>query len=212
MREYYALASVLAGLTACTTSFTRNSQSTNTIVAVEENQATAPAAAAPAASASRVSQYDLDGTQEVAIDDDPQLPQGDAPRTLSAWFKTSATDGAHVIANWGTPNVGERFGLLLDNGRVKLVGEFQDIMTASTFADGAWHHAAATFDGKYAVLYVDGAPAVSGFLALDTVGDRLVVGNAPRDHASEYWQGEIADVAIYDRVLDGGEVASLAKI
>jgi len=201
MRKFTVLAGVLAGCT--TTSFTRSSQST--IVAVEANATPEAAAATP------VAEYQLDGTQEVA-ENDAQLPQGAAPRTLSARFKTSDTGGAHVIANWGTPTVGERFGLLLDNGRVKLVGEFQDIMTASTFADGAWHHAAATFDGKYAVLYVDGTQAVSCFLALDTVGDRLVVGNAPRDHASEYWRGELADIAIYDRVLDDREVASLASL
>ena len=158
----------------------------------------------------RAADFSFNGVDEFAANN-PNLPLGSEPRTLTAWFRTSARDGAHVIANWGTPNVGQRFGLLVDGGRVKLVGEFQDIMTTDVFADGRWHHAAATYDGSTAVLYVDGKPEVSGRLQLDTRGDRLVVGNAPSAHSPEYWIGEIDDVAVHDRVLAPRDIAVLAE-
>jgi hypothetical protein len=159
---------------------------------------------------SRAADFTFDGVDEFAAIQ-PSLPRGSEPRTLTAWFRTSVRDGAHVIANWGTPNVGQRFGLLVDAGRVKLVGEFQDIMTTNTFADGRWHHAAATFDGSYAIVYLDGRPEVSGHLQLDTRGDRFVVGNAPIAHSPEYWIGEIDEVAVYDRVLEADAIAALAR-
>lgn len=159
---------------------------------------------------SRSADFVFHGSGEYAVHE-PGLPRGAEPRTLSAWFRTTARDGAHVVANWGTPQLGQRFGILLDGGRVKLVGESQDIMTSHEFADGRWHHAVATFDGSYAVVYVDGRPEVSGHLRLDTRGDRLVVGNAPIAHAPEPWFGEIDGVTIHHRVLAAGEIAGLAR-
>jgi hypothetical protein len=156
--------------------------------------------------------FSFNGVDEEYAMHDPSLPTGAQPRTLTAWFRTTAGDGAHVIANWGTPRLGQRFGLLVDAGRVKLVGESQDIMTSATFADGRWHHAAATFDGSYAVVYIDGKPEVSARLQLDTRGDRFVVGNAPIAHGPERWLGEIDGVAVYRRALGGDEVAKLARL
>jgi sialidase-1 len=159
-----------------------------------------------------VADFRFNGIDQQYVFDGPTLPLGAQPRTLSAWFRTSETGGAHVIANWGTPQLGQRFGLLVDAGRVKLVGEFQDIMTTSTFADGQWHHAAATFDGSYAVVYVDGRPQVSGQLKLDTRGDILVIGNAMPPHSPEWWNGEIDQVTVFPRALEGTEIAGLAGL
>jgi hypothetical protein len=85
-------------------------------------------------------------------------------------------------------------------------------MTADAFADGAWHHAAATFDGNTAVLYVDGKVQAYAMLQLDTEGNRFVIGNAVADHAPEFWAGEIDQVHVYPRVLDGTEIGRLATL
>lgn len=181
-----------------------------TIVRTEVVYGGGPDATQPEAAPSTVMHFD--GAGAGIAWDNPELPQGDAPRTLSAWFRTSDAQGAHVIANWGTAQVGQRFGILMDNGRIKLVGEFQDIMTATTYADGAWHHAAAVFStGGASELYVDGKVVVSGFLQLDTEGQRLVIGNAPADHAPELWNGDIDRVQVFPRAMASAEIGQLVN-
>jgi hypothetical protein len=214
------LPALFIGLCSCAATVAPRAQhATNTTVVV----ALAPVAPAtdsplgpqatevPGPNDARPPAFHLNGIDEEYVLNKRDLPLGSQPRTLSAWFRTTATSGAHVIANWGTPNVGQRFGLLVDAGHVKLVGEFQDLMTATAFADGEWHHAGATFDGNNAVLYVDGRAEVYGILHLDTTGERFVVGNAPIGHAPEYWIGDIDDVAVYPRALHSDEVARLAE-
>lgn len=154
----------------------------------------------------------FNGVDGEIVYDDARLPTGARPRTLSVWFQTSDATGAHVIANWGNGTDGQRFGLLVDAGRVKLVGQNQDLMSNQTFADGRWHHAAATFDGVNGAVWVDGAQLISGPLALNTVGFTMVIGNAPANHSPEWWNGSIADVRVFSRVLGPAEVMSAASL
>ncbi len=156
--------------------------------------------------------YTFNGLDGQVAFNDARLPTGAHPRTLSVWFQTSDATGAHVIANWGNATVGQRFGLLVDAGRVKLVGEFQDLMSEHTFADGCWHHAAATFDGARGAVWVDGVMLTSGPLALNTAGSTLVIGNAPSNHSPEWWRGSIADVRVYARVLSPPELSAAASL
>ncbi len=157
------------------------------------------------------SSFDFNGVDGQIEYDDPRLPLGSTPRTLSVWFRTSEATGAHTIVNWGNATRGERFGLLVDAGRVKLVGEFQDLMSGHTFADGRWHHAAATFDGTHGAVWVDGVRLAAGPLALNTSGSTVVMGNAPSNHPPEWWRGSIADARVYSRALSPSELTAIAR-
>jgi hypothetical protein len=151
------------------------------------------------------------GTQEL-VTNNPLLPIGAQPRTLSVWFRTTAASGARVVANWGSPSQGARFGILLDTGHVKFVGESADLTSPRTFADGAWHHAAVTYNGAFATLYVDGSIEASGRLMLNTVGTTMTIGNAVRGHAPEFFQGSIDDVLVFDHALTPAQVAAVASL
>jgi hypothetical protein len=83
-------------------------------------------------------------------------------------------------------------------------------INASDIPKGAWYHVAAGYDGATAALYLNGT--LKGSLAL--------TGNVPNgqvsaigckgNSASQYWKGDMDDLAIWKRALTGPEIALLA--
>lgn len=82
--------------------------------------------------------------------------------------------------------------------------------------DGTWHHLAGTFNGTILRLYIDGvqvstlsstAAPVQNDLAL-SVGAKTQTGVA----VSNYMQGALADVRVYNGALTAAEVASIAGV
>ena len=86
------------------------------------------------------------------------------------------------------------------------------VATLDRSLDPGWHHLAGVRHGAEATLYVDGVPvaaAASAALAgpLDAGPDRpLVLGGGPRAD----FDGELADVRLWDRALEPAEIARLA--
>ena len=91
-------------------------------------------------------------------------------------------------------------------------GSFREVRTSglNLLAD-MWHHLAATFDNTSdeVRLYLDGTEVQMGTLswAPTTESGDVLIGNSVDD---EYWDGTLDDVRIYNRVLDGSDIAELA--
>jgi Concanavalin A-like lectin/glucanases superfamily len=158
--------------------------------------------------------YSFAGAGQIIVDN-PKLPAGRSPRTMTAWFRTSSATAVEVVANYGTPTQGQRFGILLDHAHVKFVGESADLVSARTFADGLWHHAAVAYDPAAKVatttLYVDGVREAEGRLALDTKYQPMVIGNAVSGHRAEWFTGSIDDVRVYDYAMAPSEIAASGR-
>lgn len=79
--------------------------------------------------------------------------------------------------------------------------------------DGAWHHAAATFDGQAMRVYLDGAEIGK----LERVGE-IAVGNKTRafvgssSGSGEYFQGGLDDLRIYGRSLSTDEIRQVYEV
>ena len=76
--------------------------------------------------------------------------------------------------------------------------------------DGAWHHAAATFDGRVMRVYLDGAEIAH----LDRTGPITTNAEVPAfigssGGAGEHWQGGLDDLRIYQRALTAAQVHQL---
>lgn len=133
------------------------------------------------------------------------IPQGTAPRSWAAWFRTSAT-GLKVLFDQGdTTANGTRF-LLYDSGtgkmRLEMTGD--TVFGTTTVTDGAWHRVVGTHDGSNASLYIDGLLEGSKFWLMNTP---TTVGRFGRSvDNSVSWPGEIDDVTSWARVLTAAEV------
>lgn len=140
--------------------------------------------------------------------------------TISAWVKTSATDGRRSIITKGVashyqwefvrePTSGYLAFRLFQAGGV----EYCYILGTVTVADGKWHHVVATYKSSSPTLkiYVDGVldgtktTTAGTYNANDTADCRI----GSRQTSGNYWNGYIDDLAIFSRELNATEVKKL---
>jgi hypothetical protein len=148
--------------------------------------------------------------------------------TLTAWVKTTQTgnnnhqqapaitgvdqQGTTGDINWGTLNASGRIGIF--------VGDTGGVYSTNPINDGTWHNVAMTRDSKTGVvqLYIDGV--LNGSSTLDTglkaaqfyligaLTDRNSSGNVT---GANYFNGQLDDIRIYNRVLSAAEIAQIGS-
>ncbi|MDE1149873.1 MAG: beta galactosidase jelly roll domain-containing protein [Azospirillaceae bacterium] len=118
----------------------------------------------------------------------------DGPWTLSGWFQADELGkGIALIAGVGDA-VNGRY-LALNDGRLSLrTGNGAPLSGGSAVKPGTWHHALASFDGKTARLYLDGAEVARGTPASGIVTP--TVGLAPRTATTNAFAGDIAGFTV----------------
>ncbi|MBO0914965.1 LamG domain-containing protein, partial [Streptomyces laculatispora] len=87
-------------------------------------------------------------------------------------------------------------------------------VTGGTPQAGEWAYLAGAYDPATgtARLYVDGAPVATGEAAVpeDTALWNFVMGRDGNDYSTR-WQGNLADVRLWDSAIDPAEIAALAR-
>ncbi|MBN2565941.1 MAG: fibronectin type III domain-containing protein, partial [Candidatus Eisenbacteria bacterium] len=155
----------------------------------------------------------LDGTGDIiTIGNEPVFDIG-GQITVAAWIKVNSFTAAwQAIVTKGDSAWRVARNDSLDtlkfncNGLAGATG----VVSATSVADGEWHHVAGVYDGSSLRIYVDGlldALAVaSGSIAAN---DFPVVIGANAEMDGREWGGDVDDVRVYDRALSAGEVALL---
>lgn len=139
--------------------------------------------------------------------------------SVEAWFKTTSTNGGKIVGfgNAATGNSASYDRHIYINGQGRLTfgvypGSVQTISSGTGYNDGAWHQVVGTLGAGGMEFFVDGVrigslPGVtngqsySGYWRIG--GDNL---SSWPQAGSTYLNGQIADVAVYDRVLSREEV------
>ncbi|MDR7382451.1 PKD domain-containing protein [Promicromonospora iranensis] len=146
-----------------------------------------------------------------------------APQVFSAeaWFRSTSRRGGKILGfgsgRTGTSGSYDRHLYLDDGGRLRFgvhSGAARVVQSGTGLNDGAWHHVVGTLGAAGMALYVDGALVASdptttsaqdysGFWRVG--GDNLNgwTGSTP----SDYLDGQIDEVAVYQRALAADEVA-----
>lgn len=130
---------------------------------------------------------------------------GNAPRTISTWFKTTSTANANWVS-WGTNNANGLSQLGVYQGNLGYLGYGNDLtVPAPAYADGAWHQLTATFNGIAMVLYLDGKVAAMQPMTLAT-GSSPTISIGRSITGSDYFGGSLDEVRVYDQALDADQV------
>ena len=133
-------------------------------------------------------------------------------RTVSLWFKTSASSGP--LLSYGTAGPATLFNLSLSSGTAKIaLGGDNNVTGGSGLSDGNWHHLAVTSKSwvtaaDTARLYVDGAPVASGsgFAAINTsAANDVKLGS----DGSTYFNGQLDDVRFYVIDVSAGDITAI---
>lgn len=141
------------------------------------------------------------------------LPEGNAPRTLSAWIRNnglSETRNSHAIA-YGKNESGKRaFGIYHANRRWGLYGWGSQQSTEAA-VDDEWHHHCLTYDGATIVYWIDGRVVANISHSLDTISGPLSLGSDANGSPYFSFTGLIDDVSVYDVALTQQQIALLTN-
>lgn len=158
--------------------------------------------------------FDFNGnSQYISIGNAAHL-QPTSMLSIAAWIKgdswSSGSDVDVILRKGeGNPN---NFQLAIADGRATLYLDDSDtngIRSNTVLSTGQWYHVAATWDGATAKIYIDGqldnSAARSGAIGTDT--RPLYIGGRS---GTDYFNGMIRDVRLYNRPLTSAEITSLS--
>ena len=148
----------------------------------------------------------FDGSNDYAPIGTSAFPFGSSPGTLSGWVKTNTISGSWgwIISYGSYTNSQARFiGI---NNSTYYFGGIADDITASGVPLNTWFNMVGVYDGTNASMYVNGS-LVSGPTAKtwNTVANNSQIGR--QVNSTEYWNGNIAQVSIYNRALSAVEIS-----
>jgi len=137
------------------------------------------------------------------------------PMTVSSWFRVGGFDKSWqaLVAkgegnNWRVARRGEETGVAIAAGN----GDTPTATGAGTdVSDGEWHHLVGVANGPYgSMLYIDGEVVATNTAPsnLTRNGSNMMIGENP-GAAGRSWNGDIDDVALWNRPLSAEEVAML---
>lgn len=144
------------------------------------------------------------------------LPTGNAARTICAWTRpTNLFNGPFSeVVMYGTAANGWGFGMDasggLPAGRIFILNAIADLIYARPHGLSIWRHVCATYDGTTERLYVEGSSVTSQVISLNTVSGSIVVGLGTFG-GSDYFNGNIDDIQIYNRALTNAEIQILQR-
>ena len=134
--------------------------------------------------------------------------------TLAAWLQAKPNDGRFEtpVGRGDTSYRIDVDGTSSDLLHFNAVGgDLDGVAPAAQINDGKWHFVVGTYNGTEEVLYIDGvvnATAAETGLASGNFND-FTIGEAPDYGASRAFDGNIAQVAIFNYALSPGQVQSL---
>ncbi len=146
------------------------------------------------------------------------LPSGNSPRTISAWFKADGVapgSQPNWIIGYGNADAGKPcyFIQLTTDGRLYTqTGSWQDEMfSINTFRDNQWHLATLTWDGQTMCLYADGELEASQVISsgISTAPEMFSLGRTLWWSGDSFYIGSIDNVSVYNRALTSNEIARL---
>jgi hypothetical protein len=142
------------------------------------------------------------------IDANAPILRADSAWTLQSWVRSlDAQSGPVLLGGFGEPkSAAARYLALRDGKPVLRVGD-RELAGKTKLAPGKWHFLAATYDGKQAQLFVDGAQVAQAAVNLQPAANTLQL--APHVSpwpAALHFGGELADFSVFARAAEGDEI------
>ncbi len=161
--------------------------------------------------------YTFDGVDDVIKVSAANLPTGNASRSLCVWMKPSSlANQQDGIATYGDGGAGTNFGIKLGANNYKL----QSWDGASQWEFGlysipsSWIHLCTVHDSSASTtkMYYNGhlVNSVSAYTYATAAAAELWIGQKINSTV-DYYNGAIADLRIYNRTLNEGEINELSQ-
>ncbi len=150
----------------------------------------------------------FDGTNDILFADNPFDPTSNT-FTAALWFNVGSFAGIEgLIGQQNSNGEGSNWLYVSNTGVFRSAFGGGDFGSQTVSAD-TWHHAALTYDGNTATIYLDGVAAGSRAATSPNDDGQIVLG-ASWEETDFFLSGKLDDVVVYDRVLSSAELATLA--
>jgi len=139
--------------------------------------------------------------------------------TFAVWFKTSRSDSLERFILDKRMDSGFALGIAGESkdydgkGKLCFVVSNNFCLSASTVADGLWHHGTATYDGENLKLYVDGKlqkQVVSWRGEIPANTNDMTIGlnrsNPTPQEKGQSFEGAIDDLMVFNHALSEAEI------
>ncbi|MEO9474425.1 MAG: LamG-like jellyroll fold domain-containing protein [Cyclobacteriaceae bacterium] len=128
------------------------------------------------------------------------------PFSASVWVYWDGNTGRHTALSWFEGSLSSRMYLgVTETGNLAFGDSFE---TGTPLEAGKWVHLVGTYDGNQSRLYIDGIESDVSITGLSYQFNTLTIGRQGTA-SSEYWDGKIDDIRIYDIALDASEILGL---
>ena len=149
------------------------------------------------------------------------LPVNNSTYSISVWFRAMVWNKEMAIMGYGPSNVSRACNYvktMTTRGLMHYHWNLDNLFTSSSFL-GQWIHLVITYDGLNERYYINGQQISSWSRSSNSliinpnilsIGARVV--SAQNNNISEYFNGSIDEVRIYNRVLNSNEVFVLFNL
>jgi len=138
----------------------------------------------------------------------PNLPQGNSPRTVEFWLKSfpEQLNSYIAILDYGTDAFNQRFALRIRQDRALYFSAgSNDLPTNRSVGGICWVHCAATFDGTTLKLYMNGDLVAEANKIFNTTGTTMEIGRRINSN-TEFYGGSIDEVRVWDYARSAVEI------
>ena len=162
--------------------------------------------------------YDFNGTDQYIVTS--SAPVTAFSYTIACWARKDLDPGGILVSLGDSTNAntcaflatGSPGGEMAQAIATNAAAQSNTAVSGSPIT-GVWFHAAGTFSSSTNVLaFANGVSGGTGITNVTPTGlNRLSIGARVRSYVNEYFNGQIAEVGIWNVGLDVAEIQSLAK-
>jgi hypothetical protein len=141
---------------------------------------------------------------------DTNLPSGTSARTISAWIYPNANDNGRIIS-YGTGTTNAAFDIITQASTnvLAVIGYGNNRFSTTTISLNEWAFISVTLSSGTLKMYVNGSEIYSA----NSVGLDTTLSGSARIGKSVWdvndWNGNLANVAIWNRALSSDEINSV---
>jgi hypothetical protein len=137
-------------------------------------------------------------------------PSGNAARSISFWMYSDSYAGGGIVSyGTGAQNQGFAFYIISSQLLMTFYGINANINYA--LSTGQWYHIVATHDGTTFKAYINGSQEYSDTRTLNTGTTKFRIGGVPWNDSSEFFNGKIDQVRVFNKALSSSEVTKLYR-
>jgi len=151
--------------------------------------------------------YSFDGVNDNINPLQNNLPFGASARSVSVWFQRIGSGGC--LFSYGTANTGNAYMIAVGSNIIANQGWTSPDFPVFPSVNNNWNNVVCTFDGTSSKIYYNGILQGTGNMsALNTIFNSFYFGTRVLNDM-DFFNGNIDDIAIYNRSLTQEEITAL---